>query len=500
MRIGSGHHRRCIDEQTARRILGFERRVPLSPTEMASGLRVTFYPIHEASERVRTFTGQLRQALVECGVDVIGYDAARDPARTDRLQEGLVVIAAGESPLGDLPIDHVPNLRKTTIVGIVDGPCPAEEGTTDQTKLNSIVRTLGWYVVQTVIYVEENLWTVCTMNGAIIPCPRGPAIAGDVLSILVPKLAAPVVPPHAADFEVRPGALDLGDPKVAPYIDDFVQSGPLWEQTDLFLFHTSLDALEFRSPFYKRIVAAYLDHRSGMSYGFLARQTAVNVRPAVPLNEEQEIRGDAGMSRLMITVLGKRYALDLPDVWVFTTRSGCDKAHLDPRRDVLLMGLSAGRVIFETPRDLDPKIDCRPSYDTLTILAHAVGNAVVASILASIRPESPFPRNLKESGCALAHWHGAVDPRLLPAGYAVYGEANPPVSCSTHQAALFALMGKITAVNDTLERGGEFRGDLHIEPHHGVNMTGPSLSALAHWALASVAPSALPGGIPRSPA
>lgn len=478
---------RCIDEETARRVMGFERPVPLSPTEMARGLRVTFYPIRDASERVRGFTSRLRDALIECGVDVVSYEQACDPRRADRLQEGLVVIAAGESPAGDLPIDHVPNLRKTTIVGIVDGPCPADEKTTDQSKLNSIVRTLGWYVVQTVIYVEERLWTICTMNGAIIPCPAGGSIAGDVLSILVPKLAAPVVPPHAADFDVRAGALDLGDPRYAPYIEDFVRSGPLWDRTNLFLFHTSLEALEFRSPFYKRIVAAYLDHRSGMSYGFLARQIAVDVSPALPLSREEGVRPASLPTRCSLALAGKNYAVDLPDVWVLTTRSGCDKTHLDPRRDILLIGLSGGRIIFETPKDLDPDVDCRPSYDTLTILAHAAGNAIVASALAGLRPDALFPRQLASQGCALAHWHGSVDPHLLPPAYALYGESNPPVSCSTHQAALFALMGKITALNDAVERGGDFLGDLHVEPHHGVNMTGPSLTDLARWALESSA-------------
>jgi hypothetical protein len=478
---------RCIDEETARRIMGFERRVPLSPSEMARELRVTFYPIREASERVRTFTLWLRQALIDCGVEVVSYESACDPGRADRLQEGLVVIAAGESPIGDLPIDHVPNLRKTTIVGIVDGPCPADERTTDQSKLNSIVRTLGWYVVQTVIYVEDRLWTVCTMNGAIIPCSVDAGLAGDVLSILVPKLAAPVVPPHAADFDVRAGALDLADPRYAPYIEDFVQSGLLWDRTNLFLFHTSLDALEFRSPFYKRIVAAYLDHRSGMSYGFLARQIAVDVKPALPLSHEGEIRPVASPSCCSLTLAGGTYTVDLPDVWVLTTRSGCDKTHLDPRRDILLIGLSKGRIIFETPKDLDPGIDCRPSYDTLTILAHAAGNVIVASVLATLRPDAEFPRQLGSQGCAIAHWHGSVQPHLLPPGYVMFGESNPPVSCSTHQAALFALMGKITALNDSMERGADFRGDLHVEPHHGVNMTGPSLTDLAHWALDSSA-------------
>ena len=473
-------HNPAISEAAAQCALGFDRPVPLSPQAMARSLRVTFMPIHEATDRVRRFADLLRKALIDSGVTVLDFQSALDAQRPSKLQEDLVVIAPGEFPVGGLPIDRVSNLRTTTIVGIVDGPCPAEEGTTDQSKLNSIVRTLGWYVVQTVIYVDDAVWTVCTMNGAVIPCAHASSITADVLSILVPKMAAPVVPPHASDFEVRAGALDLAAPEYAPYIADFVESGPLWLESDLFLFHTSLESLEFRSPFYKRVVAAYLDHRSGMSYGFLARQMAVRDLRAEPAAGHPR---PSEPGSVLIEAPGGPYRVQVPDVWVFTTRSGCDKAHLDPRRDILRMGLSSGRIIFETPKGLDPKIDCRPSYDTLTILAHALGNALVAAVLRQVQPDARLARALSAGGLALAHWHGYVRPELLPPGTMVYGAENPPVSCSTHQAALFALTGKLEGLRKALSAGMEVRGDLHIEPHHGVNMTGESLTELARWAL-----------------
>lgn len=478
--MNARRHKPAISETAARRALGFDHPVPLSPRAMARSLRVTFMPIHEATDRVRRFAEALRNALIDSGVTVLDFESAQDVQRPSKLQEDLVVIAPGEFPAGGLPIDRVSNLRKTTIVGIVDGPCPAEEGTTDQSKLNSIVRTLGWYVVQTVIYVDDAVWTVCTMNGAVIPCAHASSIAADVLSILVPKMAAPVVPPHASDFEVRAGALDLAAPEYAPYIGDFVESGPLWLASDLFLFHTSLESLEFRSPFYKRVVAAYLDHRSGMSYGFLARQMAVRELHAEPATGNP-LSSEPGT--VLIEAPGGPYHVRVPDVWVFTTRSGCDKAHLDPRKDILRMGLSSGRIIFETPKGLDPKIDCRPSYDTLTILAHALGNALAATVLRQVRPDARLAWALSERGLALAHWHGYVRPELLPAGTVVYGAENPPVSCSTHQAALFALTGKLEGLRSALVAGMDVRGDLHIEPHHGVNMTGESLTELARWAL-----------------
>jgi hypothetical protein len=473
-----------ITEKDAARILGLKKDVPLTPQTMAEGLRVTFFPIERASENVRRFTEQLRQAFLACGVHVLDYAQAKDPSRRGKLQENLVIIAAGELTTGDLPVDHVQNLRTTTIVGIVDGPCPAEEETADQEKLNRVVHTLTWSIVQVAIYVDALRWTITTMNGAVIPRSIQGSIATDVLEVLVPKLAAPVVPPHAADFDLRPGILDLSDQALQPYVDDFVRSGPIWQQTGLLLFHTSMEDLDFRNPFYKRIAAAYLDHRSGMSYGFLARQTATTFRPSWMKSEEPE--------EITVTIGGKELSVPVADVWVLTSRSGCDKSRIDPAKDLLLMGLSRGRVIIATPRGLDPRVDCKPSYDTLTILAHAIGNGLAASALRALQSQSPFSSMLLTSGAALAHWHGYISSASLPKGYAVHGAANPPVSCSTYQAALFALTGKLGALSAKLVVGEPFDGDVHIEPHHGVNITGPSLAYLARWALQEVT------GEPRS--
>jgi hypothetical protein len=338
------------------------------------------------------------------------------------------------------------------------------------------------------IYVDADRWTITTMNGAVIPCPIDAPLDEDVRQVLIPKLAAPVVPPHASDFEVLAGELDLTDPRLEPYVDDFVQSGPRWEQTGLLLYHTSLEALEFRNPFYKRIAAAYLDHRSGMSYGFLARQAASSFRPSWMTNGEEHT--------VALTIGGATHQLPVPAAWVLTTRSGCDKSHLNPATDLLLMGLQGGRIIIATPRGLT--VDSKPSYDTLTILAHALGNLMVAEVLNRLAPGSRFSAMMAARGAACAHWHGSVPREAVPPGCAVHGEDNPPVSCSTHQAALFAFTGKLRALEGMLRRGEEFEGDCHVEPHHGVNVTGPTLLRLAEWAATYVA-AGVATGVPARP-
>jgi len=460
------------------RILALKKRVPMTPETMAAGLRVTFFPVVSASDGLRSFADRLHGALVAAGAQVLPYAEAMDPVRRGKLQQNLVIIATGDLQTGNLPVNHVQNLRTTTVVGIVEGPCPADEETADQEKLNKIVRTLTWSIVQVAIYVEGNRWTITTMNGAVIPCDLTGPFGRDVLELLVPKLAAPVVPPHASDFDMRAGVLDLTGPDMRPYVEDFVRSGPLWEQTGLLLFHTSMEQLEFRNAYYKRIAAAYLDHRSGMSYGFLARQIALSSRPAWMEEVPPE--------RIALTIAGQTHSLALPEAWVLTTRSGCDKSHIDPGRDLLLMGLSRGNVVLATPKGLDRHIDSKPSYDTLAILAHALANALVAKVLERIRPGARFAAMLSTTGAALAHWHGAIGSDAVPDGYIVHGLENPPVSCSTRQAALFAFTGKLGALEVSLGSNSEFEGDIHIEPHHGVNVTGPSLLHLARWAMERV--------------
>ncbi len=481
-----------LSDRAVNAILGIGTSVPVDSDSMAQSLRVTFFPIRQASDRVRGFSTRLSRALASYGVTILDYaDALADPA-SGKLREGIVVIAPGELETGNLPVDHVTNLRRATVVGVIDGPCPAHAETQSQEKLNSIVRTLSWNIVQVVIYVDDDAWTVCTMNGAII---RSTYASFDqaVYHVLVPKIAAPVVPPHASDFDVREGGLDLHDGQLRTYVKDFEESGKLWADTGLMLFHTSLDTLEFRNRYYQRLAAAYLDHRSGMSYGFLARQLA-GPAPAVLSAEEAAQRfgratvGDDVLSPpgelwvLLNLPGGMRYA-SIPDIWMLTTRSGCDKSNIDPHRDLVLLGLSRGRVIFVTPGGVSTGIDCKPSYDTLTILSHGIANALIAGVQSVFAPHARFFSGYSSSGTALAHWHGYLHESVLPEGYVVHGERNPPVSCSTFQAAIYALQGKVDIFAETLRGGHDFAGDVHVEPHHGVNLTGPTLLWLAQWAL-----------------
>ncbi|MEL6617071.1 MAG: hypothetical protein AAFQ43_15115, partial [Bacteroidota bacterium] len=170
-------------------------------------------------------------------------------------------------------------------------------------------------------------------------------------------------------------------------------------------------------------------------------------------------------------------------VSVLCTRSGCEKTRIDPERDLVRLTLSRGHILFDTPEAASG--DCRPSYDTLAILAHAAGNAITASILLAQDTDAPFARALATSGLALAHWHGYPNAGATPEAFTLHGTDNPPVSCSTPQSAAFALVGKLDALGARLASGDAYGGDVHVEPHHGTNLSGDrTLAEAAEWAAA----------------
>jgi hypothetical protein len=494
----TAERRIALHDSSIQTILGMQSGVPLKLADMAQSLVIAFYPVKKASTLVQRFAERLRAALDRNGVQILRYTQAQGDAATGKLKEGIIIISQGELETGDLPVDHVPNLRRSTIVGIVDGPPPTDTVTGSQDKLNAIVKRLAWNIEQLTIYVEEETWTLCTMNGAIVRC-TWKTMLEDATNVLIPKLAAPVVPPHSSDFDLREGALDLHDQRYAPYVNDFQASGKIWHDTGLILFHTSMDQLEFRNKYYRRLAATYLDNRSGMSYGFLARQLATPYSQVRTQNEMIQALGIDTVKRnpevvpandgpwIAVHTGTPPLYVRIPEVWVLITRSGCDKSNVDPHRDLVLLGLSKGKIILGTPKGITPGTDSKPSYDTLTILAHAAGNALIAAIQHHLKPDAQFATTLATSGLALAHWHGYLHKATLPPGYVVYGENNPPVSCSTLQAAILALRGKVDAFVGTVIAGQPYAGDAHVEPHHGVNLTGPTLVSLGQWALEHIA-------------
>jgi hypothetical protein len=472
------------------RILGTKHPVPLTPADMAKSLRVAFYPPVIHSQRLDNFLRRLRSGLIHSGVKVISYQEALAEGSDGRIGEGIVLIAPGEGEAGNLAIDHVTSLSNNTVVAVLDGTLPGTGDTRLQRRVDALIAALVWHMAHVLIYVDDLSWTICNMNGAINTFSLE-MLEDRILHSLIPKLAAPVVPPEKSDFEIREGVFDASAPDYEVNVEDMMIGAELWGRTGLLASQTKIAELVFRNNRYRRIAGAYLNWRTGMSYGFLARQLPVLTQPALDLDEaapilkrldwtENDFLELDGYPYVALKLQSKRFLVRVPEISVLCTRSGCEKTSFDTAKDLVKLGLNKGRMILATPKGIGEGGDCEPSFDTASILAHAVGNAIVASILKKVKPCSKFCLALSRKGLALAHWHGYLHPSVLPRGYYLYGQANPPVSCSTPQAAIYALSGKFAALQRSLEEGAEYLGDVHEEPSHGTNMIGESLVDLAH--------------------
>lgn len=482
-----------LDTTALGRLLGFPSPVPLTARDMARSLRVAFYPAPATSVKLNQFLAQLTATFLELGVEVMSYEQALAVGENGRIGAGITLIAPGEGQTGDLAIDHVASLAQNIVVGVVDGTMPALLENRFEKRLRALVGALTWHMVHTIIYVDDISWTICNMNGAIDTFSLE-RMEECVLHSLIPKLAAPVIPPQKGDFQLCEQSFHPAAAEFAGSIADLLAGMKAWGEHGLMAAPTKIAELAFRNLKYRRIANAYLSWRAGMSYGFLARQLPLPVEAAVNLaeapahlraqdwrsNDSAEIDGEQFVAVRLAG--GAPLLVKVPEVSAICTRSGCNKLAIDPTTDLVQLTLRRGRIIVSTPANLPMNFDCQPSFDTLTILAHALGNAIVGSLLKKLCPSAAMPTLLGTAGLALAHWHGYLLSGSLPAGYFTHGADNPPVSCSTAQAALFALSGKIAVAQQSLTAGIEYRGDLHIEPSHGSNVSGRSLVELAHLA------------------
>ena len=468
--------------ETIQKILGINRSVPLTLEEMGKALKICFYPKVRQNQNLQNFQKRLASLLSDHGARIISYeDATKDDGRVG---EGIIVCAAGEIEGDDLPVSNVSSLWANIVIQVFDRACPAKQHLDAQMKLNAVMTDMAWNFAHVLIYLDLNgSITVCNMNGAIIECQDDTMLA----KALIPKLAAPVIPPRLASFEHNFNVFDPFQLENKFAVDDLVGSGDSWAATGLLISQTPVGNLPFRNKFYRKLGSIYLDHRTGMSYGFLARQLPIpTLTPALTVVEAKSQLGFAikengelfehdGQQYLSLESKGENYVVQVPEVSMISTRSGCEKTRVDRSCDVVRYRLRQGRIIFETPKGMDARADCKPSYDTLVIMAHAIGNAIVASVLARRQKDAPFFHQLKSQGLALAHWHGFLSSNEIPSNHFTHGADNPGVSCSTPQSAIFALCGKLGC----LKNGNSYGGDMHVEPHHGTNFTCRSLTELA---------------------
>ena len=186
------------------------------------------------------------------------------------------------------------------------------------------------------------------------------------------------------------------------------------------------------------VVAAFLDGRSGMSYGFLAF-----IMPTGPVETATRVS-------------------------ILCTRSGCNKRAPHKERDWVILSCEADAFALETSAAL--KGVTSPSFDSWLILAQAAANVSLAKRLKAAGKAADYVHAVECEGLALAHYHGFVARDALPAGMAFFGQDKPPLPCGSVDAALITLEEKAAIGDKVLACDGDvaYAGDVHIEPDHGV--------------------------------
>jgi len=499
-------------------ILDIKGDVAMSKQEMAEKLKVTFYPniLENTSENVRQFAHNLKKTMIELGVEVIPYEQTLERisfARklkmllmvmsinvknllkgefgwfnfnwSKKVKKGIVIIAIGEGKTGDLSVDHVISLRENPMVLITDQPEQITQECTFNDHLESSLPIFSWNIVNLIVSVGLEYWTVYSFNMSYPTHKIDGDFNKDVLHTLIPKIYAPVIPPKISDFDIRNGAFDVSSPEYDPYIRDLVESGNILKKTALYPEPKKISEFKFRNAFYKWLGSLLLDKRSGMSYGFIARQLPIKLSEILLSKQAREKDYFFKDKKLYISFdyEGKKYELKIPDVWILTSRSGSDKTKLNPEKDIVKMGLVGGKMIMQTPKGVNIGENYKPSFDTKVIFSHAVANAIFASIAKYFNQDLEFPDDFESNGRALAHWHGYFNQGMIPEAWYSYGIENPTVSCSAPQGAIYAFRGKKNMFMRVIKNSLLYEADIHIESQHGSNVSYSSLKDLGKFLL-----------------
>lgn len=522
------------------KILGIKEKIELSPEEMIQKLSITFFPVkNKSSVQVYEFSQKLKDCFERLNVNIIPYAnifEARPlikriqrftkynlnnfnwlfryvigmpgknlyiPFRSilrlsskRKIKKGIAIICLGEQDANELPMQYISSFKSNSIITILDFPKNINIKSGFQDHFDTAMNLFAYHMTNIVIAVNDENWMLYNFNASHpIYNINDKDFDSHILKTLIPKIIAPISPHKFTEFNISKSRFNIADNLNSNIINELKLSGKLFSSTSLYPQGKRIDDLPFRHNFHKLVGKLHMDNRSGMSFGFFAFQLPTKLSPLITYDKFQSenknykldsdliVNHDTNELFILLELNKELLVMEVPEVWVMTLRSGSNKTNFNSESDLLKLGLINGKMHMEFPRGLKIDSDYKPSFDTKVILAHAIGNAIIASIIHYFNEEHYFAKLIENRGIGLAHWHGYFNPKYIPDGIVVYGEKNLHVSCSSPQSAIYALSGKL----DTFERKiisnnyQDYKGDIHIEPHHGINICYPSLIELANY-------------------
>jgi hypothetical protein len=517
-------------------ILGISGKTILEPKEMAPRLHVTFYDsphVIETDPSVQSFRIELEIALKNIGVHIhpyqdcivkrplkkvfkyafsiaynnitylvkravgkinafdhfISYKTAKTILNRRKIRDGVTIFTIAPLPTEDLPINLISSFKKSSIVSIIKRPKSINSYSPFKSHFDTAMSMFAEHMCNIVLLVDEHECTLYNFNASHPTFHRGATLKNDLLQKLIPKIYAPIRPLRLKDTTVHSHGFDISSEKIAPHVSDFLKAASVFSETNLYPDGKSIATLPFRNDFHRWVGKMHLDDRTGMSYGFLAKQLPQEIPQLLTENDflklyslkkapEHDYFLLHGLPFISLLIKSKRYFMEVPEVKVLSLRSGSKKTNFDPITDFVLLSLKHGKVHITPPKGLRISSSYKPSFDTHVILAHAIGTIILASVLGHFKKQHAFLKTITKDGQGIVHWHGYVNPEILNSEWLIYGNDKPHVACSSPQSAIFALEGKLKILDDAAYSDAwEIKNTLHIEPHHGSNAIFSTLSA-----------------------
>lgn len=497
---------------------------PKNPTEMSDRVTVTFKPIPKnyPDTEISAYRERLRNSLLSNGVNVISWEDATiedasygifsklmglrsvrrkvnavidvkkklSPLRwfLSKIAENIYRLARKDSLsvsgilkisgwADDFTVGYLQDPYNTQVITIISlDPEFENEDTTYDEKISIGLKNLITNMSEIVIGVSHSKFGITNMNLSDSIYTHG-QLDDFVLYSLIPKIYAPIKPPVLTRF-----AVSEYDPQEFEYARKLSALGSDLKSTDLFPEGSKFsDAIKRLS--HRDVANKILDGRTGVSYGFIALaeppgydgdkyidENRWNSLQEIPNYNPDEVRAASNDRWYVKTLLGDETVYQqVPDIWIVTSRSGCDKTNLNPDSDIVRIGLVKGKLHLEIPRGVDlGRKDIRPSFDTYVILAQALSSALYAP-------------SMIEKEMSILHFHGYPDPCWFGVSEHHAGARNPSLPCGTVEAALL----NYSAVYETATKNGsDIKLLCLVESDHGVNVLGPDREYLVQRLLA----------------